>query len=295
MEKRFIVITGPTAVGKTDIAYALQQHYPIEIINADVGQMYTPLTIGTAKPDVGHLGIAHHLFNCLNEPTSLTVTEYRRKLVQVLDEVWQRKRMPVVVGGSGFYIRSIFFPPLAQAAPQASVHGSWQELHAVDPRRAEQIHPNDQYRIDRALAIWHATGKPPSQAAPQFLSPAPFHCSILIRERAELYQRIDARVIQMLNAGWIEEVKHLIDTPWEPWLAQKKIIGYDSIIAHLRGTLQYDQMVKNIQQHTRNYAKRQMTFFRLLGQQLAPHSSMVMCTGRSDEEIVNCVRSAPLL
>jgi tRNA dimethylallyltransferase len=290
MNKRFIVITGPTAVGKTDIAYELDPFLPCEIVNADVGQMYLPLTIGTAKPDIREHAIPHHLFNILREPINFTVQQYRQSLLAVMQEIWQRNKIPVIVGGSGFYIKSIFYPPASDNFSQSElVGGSWQELQAVDPKRAAQLHPNDQYRIDRALQIWRTTGKPPSDFVPALMPPAPFHCYVLIRDRNELYQRIDERVGKMMHAGWIEETKSLLGTPWEQFLIKKKIIGYDIIIDYLHERMSYERMVEVIAQQTRNYAKRQLTLFRSM---LKDVGQVVMCSGKTDAEIVQEIVAA---
>jgi tRNA dimethylallyltransferase len=275
----FIVVAGPTAVGKTDFALELAQKYNGEIINADVGQFYTPLSIGTAKPDWRNLTIPHHLFDILSEPKDYTVHEYRKAVYNCMKAIWQRNRVPIIVGGSGFYLMSLYFPP--QELPLVSkISGpvSWEALNAIDPVRAQEINPSDFYRIERALAIWYATGKKPSAIKPVFNPLAPSFFIVLDRDRQELYNRINRRVCQMLQAGWICEVQALMGTDWIPFLERKKLIGYPEIIAFLKEQqtdINYQTLVAQIQQKTRNYAKRQLTFFAMLQKMLAPYSTTV--------------------
>ena len=117
MRPFFIVIAGPTGVGKSDFALQLAQQlsFPVELINADMGQLYTPLSLGTAKPDYKHEPVVHHLFDCLDEPRDYTVHEFRQAVVQVMQELWARGVVPLIVGGSSFYVQSLFFPPLVAA------------------------------------------------------------------------------------------------------------------------------------------------------------------------------------
>lgn len=271
-----VIIFGPTAVGKTDVALAMAQRFPAEIINMDMGQFYTPLTIGTAKPAWQSEPVPHHLFDIINEPQDFTVNEYRARLQDLIHAIWARGRLPILVGGSGFYLKSLFFPPLMPSAPLPKVFEHladgelWPTLYAIDPERANKIHAHDAYRIKRALAIWSATNQKPSEQKPFFEPVAPFHLVCLTRDRAQLYARINERVLQMVHAGWVDEVARLRNTPWEEFLHTKKIIGYDLLLAYLcdQSEEKLDEVIKIIQQKTRNYAKRQMTFWRMLEREL---------------------------
>ncbi len=270
------ILFGPTGVGKSDLAQKIAQSVPAEIVNMDVGSFYTPLTIGTAKPDLQSSTVAHHLFNVLDEPKNFTVVEYRELLLKTLENIWQRGKMPIVVGGSAFYLKSIFFPPEMDSAVPAFEHSGpddqlWDELNKIDPDRAAHIHKNDIYRIKRALDIWRATGKKPSEYAPVYKPLSPFHLVFLTRDREQLYKRINVRVEKMLEQGLIEEVRPFVGTAWESFLQEKKLIGYNEILDYLASE-QTDQDLKQaismIQQRTRNYAKRQETFWRMLAKQL---------------------------
>jgi tRNA dimethylallyltransferase len=270
----FLILFGPTGVGKTEVALELAQHLPSEIINSDVGQFYTPLSIGTAKPNWRSISIPHHLFDILDKPVDFTVVAYRERFLQTVSQIWQHCHLPLVVGGSSFYIHALFFPPYAGSEIVSSEYAeydtekAWQLLYKIDPDRAKQIHPHDRYRIERALAIWHTTGKRPSAFVPRYNPPAPYMLICLTRDRTDLYGRINARTNEMIEAGWIDEVKTLQGTDWEYFVRAKKFIGYSEILDYLEGKRDLEKTVALIQQETRNYAKRQLTFWRRLEKQL---------------------------
>ncbi len=274
--KKFIIIAGATGVGKTDIAIELAQRLNGAIINADMGQLYTPLTIGTAKPHWFEQAVPHYLFDVVNDPIDYNVIEYRSRAFQSMEAIWQHNQIPFVVGGSHFYIQSLFFPPSAKAQGNLREEdilpldqsNLWQYLHEIDPERAKQIHQNDTYRLKRALHIWHTTKQKPSSFAENYQLSQPCILIFLTRDREELYNRIDLRTQQMLQSGWIDEVRALLDTPWESFLLEKKIIGYDDIIRYLKSeqttSTDYNELVAIIARKTRNYAKRQLTYWRML-------------------------------
>ena len=275
LNNSIIIITGSTCVGKTDFAIELAEKVSGEIINIDVGQFYFPLTIGTAKPDWKNETIPHHFFDILDSPKDLTVFEYRQLLIPKLNEIFQKNKTPILVGGSGFYIQSLLFPPTVKNAPNKfninenqKIDNNWEKLFSIDPKRAEQINKNDVYRIDRALQIWQTTGKLPSDYVPEYNPPSAYSLYILERERSELYQRINKRVYKMFNEGWIDEVRSL-KPEWKEYLKKKKIIGYDDIIKFLDSSEEsyehdFEELIRVIAQKVRNYAKRQSTFFKSL-------------------------------
>ncbi len=272
-----LIYTGPTAVGKTSVVDAVAAAIPSEIINADVGQLYRPLTIGTAKPDLDAVTVPHHLFNVLDEPIDFTVSQYRQRVTELVGQIWERKRIPIIVGGSGFYIKSLFFPPIGHTVSVSQEYQHipreqrWQHLRGIDPDRADAIDQRDYYRIERALDIWYGTGVKPSEVKPVFDPPCAFFLTGIMRDRDELYNRIDQRVGQMFADGWIEEVNPLVGTEWEEFLQRKKLIGYADIFQYLaeqQSQRNQEQLITTIQQKTRNYAKRQMTFWRGLQRQI---------------------------
>ncbi len=273
----FILIHGPTGVGKTDFALELARRLPrAHIVNADLGQCYTPLTIGTAKPNWHVESIPHHLFDIIDEPVNTTVVAYRNRVIALMQELWAQDIMPILVGGSGFYLKSLLFPPadatkpvdVDQSEKTRNTQDLWHKLAEIDQQRAAKLHPSDSYRIARALEIYENTGKRPSDAMPQYNPPA---CNYLIvhltRDRADLYERINHRTVAMLESGWIEEVRRLQNTPWQSFLEKKKLIGYDTILSYLKSSQDEQhkkELIASIQQKTRNYAKRQETFWRML-------------------------------
>ena len=269
-----LIVYGPTGVGKTDFVNQLTQQVPAEIINMDMGQFYTPLTIGTAKPDWRNAPVPHHLFDIIGEPKNFTVTEYRDLVTKTLKDIWHNKALPILVGGSGFYLKSLFFPPQAETVPQREYPEGvdlWKELFDIDPQRAAQIDKHDTYRIKRALDIWYATGKKPSSYQPQYNPIAPAMLICLTRERDELYARINARVVQMMDEGWLDEVAQLQSSGWESFIKRKKIIGYHELLDYLAGEKtekSLKQTIQTIQTKTRNYAKRQLTFWKMLQKEL---------------------------
>jgi tRNA dimethylallyltransferase len=267
-----IVIYGPTGVGKTDSALEIAQSISgAHIINGDVGQFYKPLTIGTAKPAWQHSSIPHHLFDSIDEPRNYTVCEYRQQVQRLIQELHRNGDTPIIVGGSGFYIASLLFPSqeFDHQAPEYDTckeKPSWDMLRDIDPIRSSQIHPHDQYRIARAWHIWRTTGKKPSMYKPHYAPIAPTLMLHVTRTRKELYERIDRRVLAMMEQGWLPETQNLLGTPWELFMQEKRLIGYDDIINYLTQSTQisYDALIARIGQRTRNYAKRQETFWRAL-------------------------------
>jgi tRNA dimethylallyltransferase len=274
-------------VGKTDFVNQLIKKVPfeVEIINADVGQFYKPLTIGTAKPAYHADPIKHHLFDIVDKPVDYTVTDYRKEVVDCMQLLWHKKKVPLIVGGSGFYVQSLFFPP--HEGIQTKVHAStdltneqlWNRLYSLDPQRASSIHRHDRYRIERALNIIEQRGTQASSFVPTFepLGTCAFY--FLTRERDDLYKRINERVGTMIDEGWFAEVSAL-DVYWHEFLRRKKLIGYPEIIAYLAtqeaGMLaenSYCLLVEKIKQRTRAYAKRQLTFWKMLKKKLLESDS----------------------
>ncbi len=294
MEKKpCIILTGPTGVGKTEFIQAISKalNNKIEVINADVGQFYEPLSIGTAKPDWRNEKELQHLFDRVKEPLNYTAFEYKHEVASLLNSIWSRNAIPVIVGGSGFYIKSLFFTPqenvfsnqLAKKSIEDYLYNKttqdlFDELNAVDSKRAQMLHPHDRYRIERALILWYGFGIKPSDQTPTF-SPIcdNYYMIFLTRPRVELYKRINQRVIEMIKNGWIEEVGNL-PCEWQSFLKHKKLIGYDDIINFLKtnnssldralSAVPMKILIETIQQKTRWYAKRQCTFWNSLKKQL---------------------------
>ena len=281
LRRNALIITGPTGVGKSNLALRIAEERFGEIINADIGQFYTPLTIGTAKPAWQSSSISHHLFDLINNPVNFTVIEFRKHVTRLIDEIYQRGKIPIIVGGSGFYLNALFFPPqddfnVPTKQYVEETEDLWLRLYGVDSKRAEEIDKNDRYRIERALSIWDETGKCPSLLKPLF-DPVFDHVHFMIvnRDKDELYARINERVVQMMHEGWVEEVQSLSPS-WLKFLLKKKVIGYDDIIRYLQGEMSsLGALIEIIQQKTRRYAKRQLTFNRMLTKKFEEHCNAV--------------------
>jgi tRNA dimethylallyltransferase len=292
-----LVIMGPTGVGKSQMALELAQVLDGEIINADSAQMYTPLTIGTAKPAYDTSTIPHHCYDIIDEPVHYSVMQYRQKLMETVADIQKRNKVPIIVGGSGFYIKSLLFPPAIIRASSSASYGvtsppqsldtfvptaeildrcrsaTWDQLNTIDAVRAAQLHPHDTYRIGRALAIWYTYGVKPSECNPVYEPWTDMIVVWLTRDRQELYAGINKRVVAMIDAGWIKEVAALRNTRWESFMQGKKIIGYDLILSMFAQEQKIDsdlekKLVEQIQQKTRNYAKGQMIFWKSLKKQI---------------------------
>jgi len=277
-----IFISGPTASGKTGLSLELVKRvkkelgFGIQIVNIDVGQFYQPLSVGTAKPDWRSMPVKHHLFDILDEPKDLSVIDYNRMLLDTVEKIWSDGDLPVIVGGSLFYVRSVFFTPRVslgtngrrdgQALRSSKSEAGWEKLNEIDPERAKEIHPNDIYRIKRALAIWEETGKKPSESGPSFDPPFNSRIIFIDLDRKALYDRINKRTEEMIyHEGWVDEVRKLKGTDWEKFLKEKKLIGYPEIFAWIdegEKKEELNALIGLIQQKTRNYAKRQITFWK---------------------------------
>lgn len=272
--KKILFIYGPTASGKTALAEKIAALIPAEIINMDSAQMYTPLSIGTAKPDWKKTAFKQHLFDSVDDPTYTTVHTFRDTVAALIQEIHTRGNLAICVGGSGFYLKSLLFKLSHNLASDnffqkisyqnETPEKLWEKLKAIDPERASQIHPCDKYRLQRALDIWLTTGKKPSNYKPIYAPIAPGILIHVTREREELYQRINQRVLDMIDMGWLEEVKSLSGSDWEPFLTKKGIIGYADLFSYLEKKVSLQDAIQIIQKKTRNYAKRQETFWRLI-------------------------------
>lgn len=281
-----IIITGPTASGKTSFAEQLAASCEGSIINADAVQMYTPLSIGTAKPDWRLSPIPQYLFDVVDEPVDTSVVIYRSMVINKVKELASTGKPIILVGGSLFYLTSLFYPPrtiMNNADSRDYVFGTtpWEHLNSIDPKRAQELHPNDLYRINRALSIWKSTGIKPSEQKPIYTPPfkATFVC--INPQRTILFERINQRVKIMLEGGWIEEAEHLIGTPWQAFITTKGFIGYPELFAWVAGGKKKEELplvIATIQQQTRVYAKRQIMFWKRLTNMLSkePEQSTVM-------------------
>jgi tRNA dimethylallyltransferase len=277
--RQAVYLTGPTASGKTAVGVALAHGLDAEIVALDSMTLYRGMDIGTAKPTVEERGgIPHHLIDVLDPWEHCSVADYRGWAVASAEAIAAHGRRVLFVGGTPLYLkallRGLFTGPGADAAIRAELEGeaalfgdAW--LHArltlVDPPTAARLHKNDRRRIVRALEVFRLTGVPISHWQTEHAHPAEgLAVFALARDRADLHERIDARVEAMLAAGFLEEIERLADLerPLHPVPAQA--VGYSEGLALLAGKLSRDEAIARIQARTRQFAKRQETWFRNL-------------------------------
>ncbi len=275
---KVVVLAGPTAVGKTAAALELAEAVGAEIVNADSMQVYRELDIGTAKPTPAERArVRHHLVDVAAPDAPYDAARYAQEARAVIADLHRRRVRPLVVGGTGLYIKALLGGlfrqggsvqevrrRLAQELADRGLTGLRERLASLDPATARRLAPGDTYRILRALEVVEATGRPLSalHAAHRFQD-RPYEAMILglVLPREELYRRIDDRVEAMLAAGWLEEVRGLLKR-YPPEIKPLKALGYRHLVAVLQGRLSLSEAVGQIQRETRRYAKRQLTWFR---------------------------------
>jgi tRNA dimethylallyltransferase len=270
-----IILLGPTAAGKTQLAIELAKELDGEIISADSMQVYRGMDIGTAKPTLEERqGIPHHLIDIRNPDEEWTVSDFVEKTKELRN---QRTKKLIVVGGTGLYLWSLlngYSFPLAptdkeirnrlEKEPLSTLYA---QLSTVDPAAAKRIHANDKKRIVRALEVYALTGKPISemQVSRQRTTDSEAQDYILVGinlPREELYQRINQRVEDMLGKGLIEEVQGLLAKGYAKSLPSMQALGYKEVINYLEGNWTKEKMVEELKKRTRHFARRQMTWFR---------------------------------
>ncbi len=279
------VVIGPTAVGKTDIVISALEGMRAEIISADSRQIYRYMDIGTAKPGPEQIQkVVHHLVDCVDPDQPIDAARYAQMASKAIDDVSLRGKFPVVSGGSGMYVRALlegfFDGPGADAdvrqdlIEQEKAEGCGtlhHRLGRVDPDSARRIHPHDLFRTVRALEVFERTGIPLTRwhrdGRKQKLDRA-FSLVGLYRTRKELYRRIDQRVDEMIGRGLIEEVRGLVKRGYAETLASLSTVGYREMLAMLDGRISREDAVSLMKRNTRQYAKRQMTWFGRLEQVL---------------------------
>ena len=276
---KVVVLAGPTGVGKTSLAISLAVKFGAEIISADSMQVYRYLDIGTAKPSSSERKKAvHHLIDLLDPDQEFDVAAYLARARPLINELHERRVPILVVGGTGFYVRSLirglFKGPgsdavirarLKQEARDSSKEDLHDRLAQVDPETAARLHPHDLFRVIRALEVFELTGRTISSFHTEHgLAEKPYQvllCALTL-PCEELYGRIEARTRRMFEAGLVEEVQSLLKKGYTPDLKPLKSIGYKQVVDFLTGTISLDQARVEMTRMTRRYAKRQMTWLR---------------------------------
>ena len=263
------ILLGPTAIGKTAISIPLAHRLSAEIISADSRQVYIGLDIGTAKPSMEELdGIPHHLIDIVPPTADFTVADFQRLAFDKMGEILSRDKKPLIVGGTGLYIRALTDRPGYQDLPpipglreeilediqDRGAEAVYKELREFDPDAASRIHPNNIPRLVRAVEVVRATGRPFSDAvkADREREHEPGQAWRLIglnMERDLLYDRINRRVLKMMDAGWVDEVRSLLDSGLSGNEKPLAGLGYRDIVAHVRGEKSLDEAVETYGEH----------------------------------------------
>ena len=276
---KVLVILGPTGVGKTQISLELADILDGEVVSFDSRQVYKYMDIGTAKPTKREMKkIAHHLIDIVYPDERFTAADYGKKARETIKEIIERKKQPILVGGSGLYlealIKGFFKGPkgdeklrerLKEEESKFDQYYLFEKLKKVDPKAAQRIHPNDSVRIIRALEVYELTGKPITSLQEKG-DYEPFEMDFikvgLTLNRKKLYERIDQRVEKMITEGFLDEVKGLKEKGYSAELKAFKTVGYQELFSYLEGKSDLPLAVVSIKLNTRHYAKRQLTWFR---------------------------------
>lgn len=275
-----IILTGPTAVGKTSLSIGLAKAVGGEIISADSMQVYRGMDIGTAKILPSEMqGVPHHLIDILDPAEPFHVAAFQEYCKRCIEGIYERGHVPILVGGTGFYIQAVLYDigftqtdadetyrrELQQEAKEHGAETLHHRLLQVDPEAAKQIHPNNVKRVIRALEYYHQTGRKISahnEEEQQKTSPYQFRYYVLSLPREILYERINRRVDQMRQEGLEEEVRKLADAGCSREMVSMQGLGYKEILQAFDGEITMEEAYDKIKQETRHFAKRQFTWFR---------------------------------
>ena len=280
MKKPLVVLTGPTAVGKTKASIGLAKAIGGEIISADSMQIYRHMDIGSAKIMPEEMeGVPHYLIDELEPSEEFHVVRFQQMAKEAMKKIYSHGNIPIIVGGTGFYIQALLYDidftetreedsyrreleAYADSKGAAYLHDM---LRRVDPKAAEEIHANNVKRVIRALEYYHQTGKRISEhneTERKKQSPYQFVYFVLNDDRKNLYQRIDMRVDQMIQQGLVAEVRHLREMGCTRDMVSMQGLGYKEILAYLDGECTLEEAVYIIKRDTRHFAKRQITWFK---------------------------------
>ena len=279
-KKPLVILTGPTAVGKTALSIKLASEIGGEIISADSMQVYRQMDIGSAKIKSEEMGgIPHHLIDILEPEEEFNVCLFEKLALEAIEQIYERGHIPVVVGGTGFYIQALLYQidfteeetdtafrdKLWQLGEEKGNHYLHELLRKVDPESAEEIHENNRKRVIRALEFYENSGKPISTHNKEQRQKTSAYNScyfVLTDDRKKLYERIESRVDQMLSKGLVDEVRTLKERGCNASMVSMQGLGYKEILEYLDGRCSLLEAVEKIKKETRHFAKRQLTWFR---------------------------------
>lgn len=278
--KDLFILAGPTGIGKTNISIKIAKELNGEIISADSMQIYKDMDIGSAKVSKEEMeGIRHHLIDFLSPNESFSVAQFSELAKEKIDIIDSENKLPMLVGGTGLYINSLIYnysfaasnkdeeyrKHLEAIAEEKGVNYVHEMLKDVDMDSYNRLYPNDLKRVIRALEVYKVTGVPISVAMKDddiYDIPYKVYYYVLNMDRSKLYERINKRVDLMMEAGLLDEVKNLSKSGLTREMQSMKGIGYKELLEYLDGEVSLDKAVENIKQFSRNYAKRQLTWFR---------------------------------
>lgn len=278
MERRVIILAGPTCSGKTAVSIRLAKSIPSEIISADSRQVYKYLDIGTAKPGNDELGeVKHHLIDCFNPDVEYNASKFEIDSLRIIEEIFREGKTPIVTGGSGLYIRALVNGIFNSAdsdeelragyLEKRKTHGDeylYEELKKVDPESASKMLPQNWKRVMRALEVFHLTGEPIWKLQNSYKRDVELNFIQfgLNWNRDLLYKRIEERVDKMIAQGLINETEKVLTMGFSKELNSLNTVGYKEIIAYLENQITLERAIELIKRNTRRFAKRQMTWFR---------------------------------
>ena len=279
--KPLIILAGPTAVGKTSLSIRLAKETGGEIISADSMQVYRHMDIGSAKITKEEMdGVPHYLVDVLEPEEEFNVVRFQQMAKEAAEKIWEKGKIPLVVGGTGFYIQALLYDidftendgdesyrrQLEQkGSDEEGASELYEMLKTVDPKAAQEIHPRNIKRIIRALEFYHQTGRKISEhneTQRQKESPYNYAYFVLTDERSRLYERIDRRVDLMMEQGLLDEVRYLKERGVRKDSTAMQGLGYKELYAYLEGEYPLDEAVRIIKRDTRHFAKRQLTWFK---------------------------------
>ncbi|HJB96373.1 MAG TPA: tRNA (adenosine(37)-N6)-dimethylallyltransferase MiaA [Candidatus Mediterraneibacter intestinigallinarum] len=301
--KPLIILAGPTAVGKTSLSIRLAKETGGEIISADSMQVYRHMDIGSAKITKEEMeGVPHYLVDVLEPEEEFNVVRFQQMAKEAAERIWEKGKIPLVVGGTGFYIQALLYDidftendgdesyrrQLEQkASDEEGASELYEMLKTVDPKAAQEIHPRNIKRIIRALEFYHQTGKKISEhneTQRQRESPYNYTYFVLTDERSRLYERIDRRVDLMMEQGLLDEVRYLKERGVRKDSTAMQGLGYKELYAYLEGEYPLDEAVRIIKRDTRHFAKRQLTWFKRERDVIWADKSVI---GREEENLAD--------
>ena len=313
MHQPIIILTGPTAVGKTELSVRLAKAIDGEIISADSMQVYRHMDIGTAKIHPGEMqGVPHHMIDELEPDEEFNVFLFQKRVKEYIRDIYDRGRIPILAGGTGFYIQAVLYDTafaenqqddscrrrLQQEAEKKGARFLHEKLREVDPESAEAIHENNVKRVIRALEYHEFTGEKFSvhnERERMRTSPYDFLYLVLTMDRKALYERIDRRVDRMMEEGLAGEVKSLLDRGYKRDLVSMQGLGYKEIAAALEHECSMEEAVYRLKRDTRHFAKRQMTWFRREREVVMLDKECYAATDDLVKEIIQLAKSRGVL